>query len=68
MAENLSKYFTLEEMIASDTAKAKKINNSPTEFHKKILIHTCQYLLEPLRALLNQKYTTYCYISTIEKR
>ena len=59
MSEYLSQNFTLEEMIYSDTAKAKKINNSPTEVHKKVLKHTCQYLLEPLRALLNAKYKTY---------
>ena len=56
MTEYLSEHFTLEEMIYSDTAKAKKIDNSPTPMHKKILIHTCQYLLEPLRGLLNEKY------------
>ena len=59
MSEYLSPNFTLEEMIYSDTAKAKKINKSPTEVHKKVLKHTCQYLLEPLRALLNEKYKTY---------
>lgn len=59
MAEYLSEHFTLEEMIYSDTAKAKKINNSPTEIHKKVLKHTCQHLLEPLRALLNEKYKIY---------
>ena len=59
MAEYLSEHFTLDEMIYSDTAKAKKINNSPTEIHKKVLKHTCQYLLEPLRALLNEKYKIY---------
>lgn len=60
MAEYLSKNFTLEELIYSDTAKAKKISNLPTEAHKKTLKHTCEYLLEPLRALLNEKYKTYC--------
>lgn len=59
MVEYLSEHFTLDEMICSDTAKAKKINNSPTEIHKKVLKHTCQYLLEPLRALLNEKYKIY---------
>ena len=59
MPEHLSPNFTLEEMIYSDTAKAKRINNSPTEVHKKVLKHTCQYLLEPLRALLNAKYKVY---------
>ena len=56
MAEYLSEHFTLEELIHSDTAKAKGIDNSPTPLHKKILIHTCKYFLEPLRKLLNEKY------------
>lgn len=59
MAEYLSEHFTLEEMCYSETAKAKKIKNVPTELHKKILIHTCQYMLEKLRALLNEKYKEY---------
>lgn len=59
MTENLSAHFTLDELIHSDTAKAKKISNVPTELHKKTLRHTCIYLLEPLRALLNEKYKTY---------
>ena len=59
MTEYLSKNFTLEELTYSDTAKAKKISNLPTEVHKKTLKHTAQYLLEPLRALLNEKYKTY---------
>lgn len=59
MAEKLSEHFTLEEMIYSDTAKARGINNSPTPLHKKVLTHTCQYLLEPLRTLLNDKYKEY---------
>ena len=60
MTEYLSKNFTLEELTYSDTAKAKKISNLPTEVHKKTLKHTAQYLLEPLRNLLNEKYKTYC--------
>lgn len=59
MAEHLSENFTLEELIYSDTAKARGIDNTPTEVHKKILIHTAQYLLEPLRKLLNNKYREY---------
>lgn len=59
MAEYLSEHFTLAEMIYSDTAKARGINNNPTELHKKVLKHTCEYMLEPLRKLLNEKYTTY---------
>lgn len=59
MAEHLSQNFTLDEMLFSETAKNKGISNSPTDVHKKVLKHTCQYLLEPLRALLNTKYKSY---------
>ena len=59
MAEYLSPNFTLEELCYSDTAKAKGIVNKPTAFHKKILKHTAQYLLEKIRALLNEKYKEY---------
>lgn len=59
MAEYLSPHFTLEELIYSDTARSLGISNRPTEFHKKCLVHTCQYLLEPLRTLLNDKYKIY---------
>ena len=59
MAEYLSQHFTLEELIYSDTAKAKNISNKPTTTHKNTLKHTCQYLLEKIRALLNEKYKEY---------
>jgi hypothetical protein len=59
MAEKLSENFTLEEFTYSETAKARGISNKPSTFHKKILKHTCQYLLEPLRKLLNEKYKEY---------
>jgi hypothetical protein len=59
MTEKLSENFTLEELIYSDTAKARGIDNSPTALHKKILKHTCEYLLEPLRKYLNDKYKEY---------
>lgn len=53
---NLSTHFTLEEMIYSDTAKKYGINNKPDELHTKVLKHTCEYLLEKIRALLNEHY------------
>lgn len=53
---NLTEHFTLEELVYSDTAKQLKINNEPPMVHQGTLKHTCQYLLEPLRALLNVKY------------
>lgn len=59
MAEHLSPNFTLEELIKSDTAKAKGISNVPSEIHKRTLKHTCVYFLEPLRTLLNTKYKVY---------
>ena len=59
MAEKLSDHFTLDEMTYSATAKANRISNIPVGTHKKVLQHTCIYLLEPLRALLNDKYKEY---------
>lgn len=59
MPKFLSPHFTLEELTVSDTAKKYKISNLPTPIHEKTLVHTCQYLLEPLRALLNNKYKSY---------
>lgn len=38
----LSKYFTLEEMVASQTAARKGIANIPTTEHFENLRHTCQ--------------------------
>lgn len=52
----LSEHFTEEEYIYSDTAKRYGLNNSMNDFHRKIAVHTCNYLLEPLRSLLNQYY------------
>ena len=59
MAEKLSQNFSLDEMIASSTAKAKGISNVPTAQHKSNLKYLCVSVLEPLRTLLNAKYTTY---------
>lgn len=59
MAEKLSQNFNLEEFTASSTAKAKGISNTPTAQHKNNLKYLCVSILEPLRALLNTKYTTY---------
>ena len=53
---NLSEHFTLEELIYSDTAIRLSINNTPPLIHEGTLKHTCQWFLEPLRALLNVKY------------
>lgn len=56
---NITPHFTLEELIYSDTANKCKINNKPTDIHLKTLKHTCEYFLEPLRELLNDKYKIY---------
>lgn len=53
---NLTEHFTKEELIYSDTAKRFGIPNEPPLIHEETLKHTCLYLLEPLRALLNIKY------------
>lgn len=59
MAEKLSQNFSLDEMTASSTAKAKGISNIPTAQYKSNLKYLCVSVLEPLRTLLNAKYTTY---------
>lgn len=43
------KYFTLEELIQSDTAKRKGINNTPNEIQKQNLILLIDNILDPLR-------------------
>ena len=42
-------YFTISEMIASDTAKAKDIDNSPTSEVRANLVALVETLLDPLR-------------------
>lgn len=46
---NLSKNFTLEELTASPTAKAKGIDNTPTEKVIAELAKLCKTVLQPLR-------------------
>jgi hypothetical protein len=55
----LSTNFTKEELIYSDTAKALNIKNEPNEIQHKVLVHTCEYFLEPLRKQLNEHYKTF---------
>lgn len=43
------KYFTIEELCASDTAKAKNITNTPTEQHKDSLEKLVDNVLDKLR-------------------
>ena len=43
------RYFTISEMIASDTAKVKGIDNSPTTAVRANLVALIETLLDPLR-------------------
>jgi hypothetical protein len=45
----IAKYFTLAEMCASDTAKAKGIKNQPTVTEVVNLTLLCTKVLDPLR-------------------
>ena len=42
-------YFTINELIASDTAKAKGIDNSPTTKVRANLVALGEPLVDPLR-------------------
>ena len=46
----LSEHFTLEEMLASETAKRKGIENRINAEEVNNLVNLCQKVLEPLRA------------------
>ena len=43
------KYFTIHELTKSATAKAKRIDNTPTEEHLENLIALVENILDPLR-------------------
>ena len=45
----LTEHFSLEELIKSSTAKAKKIDNTPTQAAKTNLQHLASNILEPIR-------------------
>lgn len=49
---NLSPNFTLEEFVSSDTAKAKKIDNTPSKEIVSNLNMLCTNVLEPLKTLV----------------
>lgn len=51
------KYFTLEELIQSDTAKVKNITNIPTFDNVDNLKDLVKYVLEPLRELYGNPIT-----------
>ena len=47
-------HFTIEEMYASATAKAKGIDNKPNVQQMINLVYLCAYVLEPLRVAMNE--------------
>lgn len=47
-------HFTIEEMYASATAKAKGINNKPNVQQMINLVYLCAFVLEPLRVAMNE--------------
>lgn len=49
MSTKLTNNFSLEEMIASATAKTKKIDNTPTPEIKANLEKLCKEVLQPIR-------------------
>ena len=53
----LSEHFTLEELTASPTAKAKGINNQPPELFVPMLKRVAVELLEPIRAHFGRPVT-----------
>jgi hypothetical protein len=51
---NVTMHFTIEELCASSTAKAKGINNTPNTQQMINLVYLCAYVLEPLRVAMGQ--------------
>lgn len=47
-------HFTIEELCASDTAKAKGISNKPNVQQMINLVYLCAYVLEPLRVAMGE--------------
>ena len=47
-------HFTIEEMYASQTAKAKGIDNKPNVQQMINLVYLCAYVLEPLRLAMGE--------------
>ena len=47
-------HFTMEELYASATAKAKGINNKPNAQQMINLVYLCAYILEPLRVAMKE--------------
>lgn len=49
----VSEHFTVEELIASETASKRGIDNTPLPNHRESLEHLSVSVLEPLRAILS---------------
>lgn len=64
----LSDNFTVEEFTYSETAIKYKVENKPTPQQLKVLKHTCEYLLEPLRKLLNDNFVGTVYKGVLIKK
>lgn len=54
MKTNVSMHFTLEELCASSTAKAKGIINKPNQQQIVNLVYLAAHVLEPLRVAMNE--------------
>ena len=50
----ITMHFTIEELCASATAKAKGINNTPNMQQMVNLVYLAAYVLEPLRVAMNE--------------
>ena len=55
MAVQITKHFTLEELCASATAKARGIDHKPTVQQIVALVYLACYVLEPLREAMNEQ-------------
>lgn len=54
MATRISMHFTLDELCASQTAKARGIQNKPGTAEIICLVYLTAYVLEPLREAMNE--------------
>lgn len=54
MAVQITKHFTLDELCASATAKARGIQNKPSAQQIIALVYLTCYVLEPLREAMNE--------------
>ena len=54
MNTSVTMHFTIEELYASATAKAKGINNKPNMQQMINLVYLAAYVLEPLRVAMNE--------------